>query len=122
MRDLIKQDVSRTCQEFAYFQRSGTKDLLTQILFLWGRENPEYGYKQGMNEVLAILAIVFDTERVVASPATDLSALSDEQVAQDHLLSFLFDPAHIRADIYACFDRILRGGIQYLYMDTKDLT
>lgn len=96
--------------------------MLTQILFLWGRENPEYGYKQGMNEVLAILAIVFDTERVAASPATDLSALSDEQVAQDHLLSFLFDPAHIRADIYACFDRILRGGIQYLYMDTKDLT
>lgn len=64
MKDLIKQDVSRTLQEFNYFHKVEVKDLLTQLLFLWGRENPDYGYKQGMNEILAMVVIVFETERV----------------------------------------------------------
>lgn len=68
MKDLIKQDVSRTLQEFAYFRTVATKDLLTQLLFLWGRENPDYSYKQGMNEILAIVVIVFDTERSARTP------------------------------------------------------
>ena len=54
-----------------------TKDLLTQLLFLWGRENPDYGYKQGMNEILAMVVIVFDTERSVAN-SIDWAAMSDE--------------------------------------------
>ena len=37
---------------------------MAQLLFIWGRENPEYGYKQGMNEILAILLILFDSERI----------------------------------------------------------
>ena len=37
---------------------------MAQLLFLWGRENPDYGYKQGMNEILAVLLIIFDAERI----------------------------------------------------------
>ena len=123
MKDLIKQDVSRTLQEFQYFNKVETKDLLTQLLFLWGRENPDYGYKQGMNEILAMIVIVFDTERC-ATPSTafDWASLSDEQIASGHLLEYLFDPEGNKADIYACFDRVLQLGIKHLYMDTKDIT
>jgi hypothetical protein len=64
MRELIKQDVVRTNQEFDYFQKQTTKDMLIAMLFLWGKTYPEYGYKQGMNEVLAIVLLVFDTERI----------------------------------------------------------
>ena len=66
MKALIWQDVSRTLQEFDYFQKTETKDLVSQLLYLWGRENPDYGYKQGMNEILAIVVIVFETERCQA--------------------------------------------------------
>lgn len=48
--------------------------------------------------------------------------MSDEQVASEHLLEYLFDPEGNKADIYACFDRILQLGIKHLYMDTKDIT
>ena len=94
---------------------------MTQLLFLWGRENPDYAYKQGMNEILAMVVIVFDTERSVPTQI-DWSSLSDEQIASEHLLQFLFDPESNKADIYACFDRILQLGIKHLYMDTKDIT
>jgi TBC1 domain family protein 5 len=63
-KELIKQDVIRTCQEFSYFRLQTTKDLLTQVLYLWAAEH-DLGYKQGMNELLAIVALVFDTERQV---------------------------------------------------------
>ena len=76
-----------------------------------------------MNEILAMVVIVFDTERCTA-PANpiDWAQLSDEQIATEHLLEYLFDPECIKADIYACFDRILQLGIKHLYMDTKDIT
>ena len=123
MKDLIKTDVSRTLQEFEHFHKVETKDVLTQLLFLWGRENPDYGYKQGMNEILAMVLIVFDTERVVPSTGRKVwGELTDEQIASTHFLEYLFDPEACKADIYACFDRILQLGIKHLYMDTRDIS
>ena len=97
--------------------------MLSQLLFIWGRENPDYGYKQGMNEILAMVVIVFDTERTVlhAEPRS-WDNLSDEEIASQHLVEYLFDPESNKADIYACYDRILQLGIKYLYMDTRDIT
>jgi hypothetical protein len=126
MRDLIKTDVRRTLQEYDYFHQQSIKDLMAQILFLWGRENPDYGYKQGMNEILAIILIVFDSERVQSRDEQQSldhwDNLSDEEIAKDHLTEFLFDPCHLKGDLYACFDRVLQIGVKHLYMDTKDIT
>ena len=98
--------------------------MVSQLLYLWGRENPDYGYKQGMNEILAIVVIVFETERCQSSSGTtqQWENMSDEEIANSHFVEYLFDPASNKADIYACFDRILQLGIKYLYMDTKDIT
>ena len=122
MKDLIKQDVSRTLQEFDHFRKVETKDLLTQLLYLWGRENPDYGYKQGMNEILAIVLVVFDTERLAGPRGRDWNGMSDEQIASSHFLEYMLDGEASRADIYSCFDRILQLGIKHLYMDTKDIS
>lgn len=100
-----------------------TKDLLTTLLYLWGRENPDYGYKQGMNEILAMVVIVFDTERLaVPAERKDWGGMTDEEIASAHFLEYIFDPNASKADIFACFDRILSLGIKHLYMDTKDIS
>ena len=70
-----------------------------------------------------MVVIVFDTERVAAQvnrPAW--ASLSDDQIASDHLAEYMFDAESSKADMYACFDRILSLGIKHLYMDTKDIT
>ena len=96
---------------------------MTQLLYLWGRENPDYGYKQGMNEILAIILVVFDTERLSEqSLRRDWASLSDEQIATSHFVEYMFDSDSCKADIYACFNRILQLGIKHLYMDTKDIS
>ena len=61
-----------------------------------------------MNEILAMVVIVFDTERYPApQEKMDWNQMSDEQIASDFLLDYLFDADSIKADVYACFDRVL---------------
>jgi Rab-GTPase-TBC domain len=120
MKELIKQDVVRTNQEFAYFKKQSTKDMLTSLLYLWGKTYPAYGYKQGMNEILAIVLIVFDTERL--EPDLDWTDLSDQEIAENHLIEYLFDARHLQADVFMAHDRILQLGVQQLYQDTKDIS
>ena len=42
-------------QELEFFTRDEVKEQLTNVLYLWSHENMDYGYRQGMNEVLALL-------------------------------------------------------------------
>lgn len=102
MKELIKADVVRTCQEFPYFRLQTTKDTLQQVLYLWNAEH-DLGYKQGMNELLAVILVVFDTERC-------------ENVVG-------CEPEYLVHDVYTYFDAMLtKLGIMRLYQETKDIS
>ena len=75
-----------------------------------------------MNEILAIIALVYDTERLDDSVHQDWEKMDDTVIAQQYLVEFLFDPVHVVSDIYTSFDKILQIGVKLLYMDTKDIT
>ena len=75
-----------------------------------------------MNEILAIIALVYDTERLDERVHRDWDQMDDAEIAISHLSEFLFDPFHVVSDIYSSFDRILQLGVKLLYMDTKDIT
>ena len=62
MKELIKQDVDRTCQEFEYFRRKSTKDALMAMLYLWGKENEAYGYKIKYFDIKGAMYDVITTE------------------------------------------------------------
>lgn len=79
MRELITQDIDRTSQEYDFFQEKKVKDILIGILFLWAKENPETAYKQGMNELLAIVVFAFFAERIVAK--VDYDYMDAETIA-----------------------------------------
>ena len=99
MKDLIKADVHRTCQEFAYFRSDRVKQQLQQMLYMWNAEH-EIGYKQGMNELLAVIVIVFETERCADVPGCE--------------------PEFAEADTFVFFDKLMSFVVS-LYTDTKDL-
>ncbi|EYU18222.1 hypothetical protein ABFS82_10G070600 [Erythranthe guttata] len=63
----LDQDLTRLYPERgSYFQTSGCQAMLRRILLLWCLRNPEYGYRQGMHELLAPLLYVLhvDVERL----------------------------------------------------------
>lgn len=102
MKDLIKADVVRTCQEFSYFRQQSTKDILKKVLYMWNAEH-SLGYKQGMNELLAIILIVFDTERSCGVVGCE--------------------PEFLVHDVYTYFDAVLsKLGVMRLYQENKDIS
>ncbi|KAL3830129.1 hypothetical protein ACJIZ3_018931 [Penstemon smallii] len=64
---MLDQDLTRLYPERgSYFQTSGCQGMLRRILLLWCLRHPEYGYRQGMHELLAPLLYVLhvDVERL----------------------------------------------------------
>lgn len=122
VRDLITQDIERTSQEFEFFTQKRVKDILVGILFVWAKDNQDIQYKQGLNEVLAIVVFAFFAERLPA--AADLDARPPEEVAAspELLAQCVFDARHTFADIYSTFARILALGVKDLYQETKDIS
>ena len=52
--ETIRLDVDRTFQKLDFFHSASTKSTLENILFVWSM-NHELGYRQGMNEIVAVL-------------------------------------------------------------------
>ncbi|KAK1349789.1 Rab-GAP TBC domain-containing protein [Heracleum sosnowskyi] len=54
LEKMLDQDLSRLYPEHgSYFQTPGCQGMLRRILLLWCLRHPEYGYRQGMHELLA---------------------------------------------------------------------
>lgn len=59
----LDQDLSRLYPEhWSYFQAPGCQGMLRRILLLWCLKHPEYGYRQGMHELLAPLLYVLHVD------------------------------------------------------------
>lgn len=104
MRELIVQDIERTSQEYEFFTLKPVKDVLIGILFLWSKENSDISYKQGMNEILAMVVFAFFAERIKCKKNYD--EMNSETIASnnDDIINFIFDSKHTFADIYAVFN------------------
>lgn len=55
LRDIIQKDMDRTMQDVDFYAQSDTKQKMSDLLYLWAKDNPQFGYRQGMNEILAII-------------------------------------------------------------------
>ncbi|XP_027066910.1 uncharacterized protein [Coffea arabica] len=60
---MVDQDLTRLYPEHgSYFQTSGCQGMLRRILLLWCLRHQEYGYRQGMHELLAPLLYVLHVD------------------------------------------------------------
>ena len=55
----ITKDIPRTCPGIPLFTQENIRTLMTRVLFAWGVKHPRSGYVQGMNDLLAIILLVF---------------------------------------------------------------
>lgn len=62
VQELITQDVDRTMQEINLFTIPIIKEHLEDLLYLWAKDNNDFSYRQGMNEILAIVVIAYFQE------------------------------------------------------------
>ncbi|KAL2554130.1 Ypt/Rab-GAP domain of gyp1p superfamily protein [Forsythia ovata] len=76
---MVDQDLTRLYPEpGSYFQTPGCQGILRRILLLWCLRHPEYGYRQGMHELLAPLLYVLHV---------DVECLAEvRKVYEDHFI------------------------------------
>ncbi|KFK29556.1 hypothetical protein AALP_AA7G149200 [Arabis alpina] len=93
----LDQDLSRLYPEhWSYFQAPGCQGMLRRILLLWCLKHPEYGYRQGMHELLAPLLYVLHV---------DIDRLSDVRKSyEDHFIDRFDGLSFEERDITYNFD------------------
>ncbi|KAI3701728.1 hypothetical protein L6452_27022 [Arctium lappa] len=83
LEKMVDQDLSRLYPEHgSYFQTPGCQAMLRRILLLWCIRHPNYGYRQGMHELLAPLLFVLQA---------DVERLSAVQKLYEHYFTDNFD-------------------------------
>ncbi len=97
-------------------QNESTKQVMLRILLVWAKAHPNIGYKQGMNEILAVLLQVLHSEYGPASALShkrdrshDTSDHASESASVATLFPILTDRSFLEHDAYLLFDRILLG-------------
>lgn len=141
LKRLILQDVVRTFPDLEYFQQPQVRENLANILFIYAREHPDLGYRQGMHELLGPLLWVLQTDidyykqAKDSTEATNLSKDSAEATNQNNddnneekvnngekmtekdlgrvIPAHLFSKEFFEHDAYSLFDAVMEGMGQW---------
>ena len=108
LKQTIRNDIDRTLQERELFQDESIKELMVRVLFAWAKTNPEISYRQGMNELLAILLLVAVSEKYCGNYEIPAEAAE--------VLRELNDPTHTEPDVYWMFSKIMDLGVKELFL------
>ena len=121
---MINLDIIRTYQDIELFQNNAIKELLTKILFIWAKDHLETSYRQGMNEILAILLLsvypfYFFVEKKINHINLNKYKNKADEFASD-LYLFLHDEEELQADLFILFESLMNKDILNLYKVNHD--
>ncbi|TPX32620.1 hypothetical protein SmJEL517_g04290 [Synchytrium microbalum] len=97
LQKVIRQDVERTFPDQAFFRAETVQNMMTDILFIWCKLNPDVSYRQGMHEILAPVLMVVHQDRLV-------------EYDSDPIKLAVFSPVHVEHDSWVLFDRIMKSA------------
>lgn len=123
-KKLISLDIERTYQEINIFHNKKYKDMLSTILFIWSKENNKIGYKQGMNELLAVIFLsyypyYFKNEfKDIQIEDIDINKSSNYG---KQLYSFFHDEDELESDLYLTFNNLMNKGINEFFYISEEV-
>ena len=124
IKKLITLDVNRTYQDKDLFCNSKIKEIEINVLTIWAKENKNPGYKQGINEILAMLIYSFYpyyTESPIKKYTDDyLNNLSiDPEENYKELYYYFFDERELESDLYYLLTNIMNEGVKNFFLDKQ---
>ena len=125
LKDLINKDLDRTYRDIDLFLQNKVRNILANVLYIWAKENPEVSYGQGMNELLAVIFIVFYpfyfeyNRKPKYKKENILEYLNDINLYKDDIYIFFHDKDEIQADLYYTFEALMKKGMTNLYDSHK---
>ena len=121
LKSLINKDLDRTHQEIDLFLQNKIKNILANVLYIWSKENSDVSYRQGMNELLAIIFIVFYPYYFVCTrkPKTTkediIDYLKDFNLYKDDIYIYFHDEDEIQSDLFYTFEALMKKGMINLF-------
>ena len=126
LRRIINLDIVRTYQNVDLFSQEKIKKLLLNILFIWCKENEDVSYRQGMNELLAILILCFypyyfnfeDNQKPTKDDIIKYLNINDENEKKKYFIkiyNFFHDEEEIESDLFFAFDSLMKKGMKNLF-------
>jgi TBC1 domain family protein 5 len=120
--DTIYKDIVRTYQEYRFFNRKEIIDQIVSTLYYWSKAYPMFSYRQGMNEIIAVIYFAFYAEKAAAGPDVDKKTDAEIAADTDLLVKFMFNPKHVNADVFVVFERVMSMGVKELYGTIDDIS
>ena len=127
LRRIINLDIIRTYQNINLFSQENIKKILLNILFIWSRENDDISYRQGMNDLLAILILCFypyyfpleDNEnKITKDEIINYINIKDKKELYKNSLKiykYFHDESEIECDLFYSFDSLMKKGMKNLF-------
>ena len=121
LKNLINKDLDRTHQEMDLFLQNKIKNILANVLYIWSKENSQVSYRQGMNELLAIIFIVFYpfyftcTRKPKNTKENIIDFLKDINLYKDDIYIFFHDEDEIQSDLFYAFEALMKKGMTNLF-------
>ena len=122
IKHLIKIDVDRTFQDRDLFCEYSIKEIENNILYLFSKVNQPTSYKQGMNDILAMLIYSLYPYYRKSKIDNYTNELFDKWVDNpmgniDDIYNFFHDEKYFQSDLYYLFINIMNFGVNKFYED-----
>ena len=120
---IIKIDLDRTNQSMEIFREHRTKTILSNVLFIWSKENEDVKYRQGMHELIAILFLILYPYylKIIDKPKPEkneiIDYLNDIETHYEKIYLFFHDEDEIQADLFFLFSNLLSCEMKNLFQD-----
>ena len=101
----IRVDCPRTLPNLPFFNTEKVQRSLERLLITWSYRNPATGYVQGMNDLVAVLFLVF-----LKPHASDCGRGIEDVLSEDSLFN-------VEADVYWCFTSLISQIQDHYTMD-----
>ena len=121
LKSLINKDLDRTYQDIDLFLQNKIRNILANVLYIWSKENSDVSYRQGMNELLAILYLVFypyyfpSTRKPKSTKDDIIEFLKDIELYKEDIYIFFHDEDEIQSDLFFTFEALMKKGMANLF-------
>ena len=121
LKNLINKDLDRTHQEIDLFLQNKIKNILANVLYIWSKENSTVSYRQGMNELLAVIFIAFYpyyftcTRKPKTTKEDIIEYLKDINLYKDDIYIYFHDEDEIQSELFYTFEALMKKGMTNLF-------
>ena len=125
IKHLIKIDVDRTFQDRDLFCEPIIKEIENNVLYLFAKGNQPTSYKQGMNDILAMLIYSLYPYYVKSDIKNYNSELFDKWVKDPinnikDIYNFFHDEKEFQSDLYYLMVNLMKLGVNKFYEDLDE--